>query len=277
MKRSFISLWLMLLFFASDAHPAFELSGAGSRIRAMGFAYAGLANTPDAVYLNSSGLAAIAVPVFSASYFSPFGIKELTHVSLAAVFPVAIGNLGVSISRFGNDLYSEQTALLSYSRKLSENFYFGTNIHYHKLQIKGYGSDFCVGIDAGILYKFSATVNWGFFTTNINRPKFGSADDYLPQFFISGVHLKPTENININIDLFKEIAFPVELRAGIEYILARKIAFRCGFATEPAQFCAGLGFIFQHVNCDYAMSTHLDLGLTHQFSISFRLTKNSTH
>ncbi|OQX95755.1 hypothetical protein B6I21_03760 [candidate division KSB1 bacterium 4572_119] len=233
----------------------------------MGYAYTGMANTPDAIYLNCAGLAQLNSTALSFNYVRPFGMKELAHFSFNTAIPTSWGHFAAGVSSFGNELYQEQTTVFGFSESISEKFFYGINFHYMKLQIKGYGSDYCYGIDVGFLVKLNPRLNWGFFTTNINRASIGKSDDLLPQSFSTGINIVPLERINLNVDLYKELPFPLELRAGIEYKLLDKIAVRGGFSTEPAQFCGGFGFFFRKIQCDYAVNTHMDLGLTHQFSI----------
>ena len=265
--KTIILLFLFLYLFPyKPGYSSFEITGYGARARGMGRAYVGLADTPDAIFLNCSGISQLKSPGFCFFYTRPFGMKELSYFSLAGVVPTSIGDFATGISSFGNEIYQEQTFLLTFSRSLKQTFFYGANLRYMKLQIQGYGSDFCYGLDLGFLVKISQNFNWGFFTTNINRSSLAESKDYLPQSFITGMSVTPLNNIILNIDLYKELPFPLEIRVGFEYLLLNKIALRAGFTSEPAQFCYGLGFVFKHFGCDYAVNTHTDLGLTHQFS-----------
>jgi len=239
----------------------------------MGLAYVGMSNTPDALCLNCSGTSQIHTPSFSFFITRPFGLKELTYFSFAAVLPTSIGSFATGISEFGNKIYQEQSIVFNYSRSLNKSISLGLNFHYMKLHIKGYGSDFSLGLDFGFLVKLNSKLNWGFFTTNINRAEIGKSNEKLPQTFVTGVSLNTLNNLTINFDLYEELPFPLELRGGIEYIVFDKLALRTGFITETAEFCFGLGFISNRFSCDYAVNTHPDLGLTHQFSLQIVLKR----
>lgn len=272
-KKFSVILFLIISFYFSKSFASFELKGYGARSRAMGQAYVGLANTPDALFLNCSGTSQIFSPSFSFFITRPFGLKELTYFSFAGVLPTSIGNLATAISEFGNEIYQEQSIVLNYSRLLNETISLGLNLHYMKLHIKGYGSDFSLGLDFGFLVKLNSKLNWGFFTTNINRAGLGQSNDKLPQTFVTGVSFIPLDNLTINFDLYEELSFPLELRGGVEYVIFDKLALRSGFITETGEFCFGLGFISNKFSCDYAVNTHPDLGLTHQFSLQIVLKK----
>jgi hypothetical protein len=258
--------------FASDLYASFELRGSSSRIHAMGQAYVGLANTPDAIFLNCSGLAQITRPSLSAFYSRPYGIKELNYGSLAIVTPTKIGAFATGMIFFGNEIYQEQSILFSYNRSIRQRFYYGFNLHYMKLQISGYGSDFSLGIDFGFLMNITPRLNWGFFTTNLNRASPGRSGENMPQTFQTGISFIPVDHFILNLDIYKDSLFPLDLRGGFEYTLLQRIAFRSGFSTEPAQFCAGIGFLFSRFIVDYAITTHQSLGLSHHLSLQLQLT-----
>lgn len=270
-KKIFLLLLNTLLLIQTRAYTSFELRGSGARIHAMGQAYVGLSNTPDAIFINCSGLAQIPYPSLSASYTRPFGLKELTIGSVTTVIPTALGNLAMGFTNFGSDIYREQSLTTSFNRSVKGKFYYGFNLHYMKLQISNYGSDFCFELDLGFLMKILPNLSWGFMATNLNRATLGQAGDNLPQTFNTGLSIYPINNLTLNLDMFKDSMFPLELRCGIEYLLFNRVAIRSGFSTEPSRFCAGFGFLFSHLEIDYAITTHKDLGLTHYFSLQLLL------
>ena len=267
-------LFLIVIFSHIPLRASFELKGNSARVQAMGQAYIGLANTPDAIFSNCGGLALIKHPSFSLYFTRPYGMKELLQGTLSATLPTPFGSFGTGVNHFGNELYQEQSLLLSYSHSIRQKFSWGINLHYMKLQIAKYGSDFSYGIDLGFLTKISQRVNWGFCATNINRATFKNGSEYLPQTFASGVSILPLHDFIINFDIFKDTDFPLELRMGIEYLLFQRIAFRAGFSDEPSQFCFGFGLLFSYFTLDYAVTSHIDLGLTHYFSMQFSFKSN---
>jgi hypothetical protein len=200
-------------------------------------------------------------------------LKELSHYSFAGILPTSLGNFAMGLSQFGNKSYQEQSIIFNYSRASTTKFFYGANLHYMKLQIEDYGSDFSFGIDLGLLIKINSKISWGFFATNINRASIGNSRELLPQTFVAGICVRPLDNLTINFDWYEELPFPLELRGGVEYIFLKKIAVRSGFISTTSEFCFGLGFIFSRFNCDYALNTHPDLGLTHQFSLQLGLNK----
>jgi len=270
-KKYCLVIFFLLLLLQIKVHAGFELQGSSARFQAMGQAGVGLANNPDAIFINCSGLAQLKGLALSAYYTRPFGMKELNFGSLAAIVPTSIGSFATGLASFGNEIYREQSVILSLSRSVKQNIYYGFNLHYMKLQISGYGSDFSFGLDIGFLVRIIPKMRWGFFATNLNRAAMGKTSDNLPQTFGTGIAIFPVEDLTLDLDIFKDSMFPLEFRCGIEYLLFHQIALRTGFSTEPAQFAAGLGFLFSHFELDYAVTTHPDLGLTHHLSFQLRL------
>ncbi|MCU0644551.1 MAG: hypothetical protein MUC94_09845 [bacterium] len=262
-------LFIIFVLLHSPLLASFELNGNSTRARAMGQAYIGLANTPDAIFINCAGLAQINHPSVSLYFTKPFGLKELLQGACSASFPTTLGNFSTGANYFGNEIYQEQSLLLSFSRSVRQRFSWGINLHYMKLQIAKYGSDFSLGIDIGFLTKITQKFQWGFFATNINRTTYKNCSEPLPQTFAAGISILPFEDLIINFDIFKDTAFPLELRMGLEYFLFQRIAFRAGFSDEPTEFCFGFGLPFSYFELDYAVTSHIDLGLTHYFSIQF--------
>ena len=275
-KKHLLVIFIISLFLLSKVYAGFELKGSSARIQAMGQAYVGLANTPDAIFLNCSGLAQLTGTSVSLFYTKPFGIKELNYGSLSTIVPTRMGNFAAGLISFGNEIYHEQSLIFSLSRSAKKNFFYGFNLHYMKLQIDGYGSDFSFGVDLGLLFKMTPQVNWGFFATNLNRATMGRADENLPQTFCTGVAIFPANDLILNLDIFKDAIFPLEFRGGIEYLLFQRIAIRSGFSTQPAQFCAGCGFLFSNFEVDYAITTHQSLGLTHHLSVQLQFKNKKT-
>jgi comEA protein len=273
--------FLLIMFFISllpqaKVYAGFELKGSSARIQAMGQAYVGLANTPDAIFINCGGLAQLTNTSFSIFYSRPFEMKELNYGSLAAIIPTRVGNFATGLISFGTEVYHEQSLIFSIDRSAKQNFFYGFNLHYMKLQIDGYGSDFSFGVDLGFLFKLTPQLNWGFFATNLNRATMGRTYNNLPQTFCTGITIFPVNDLILNLDIFKDTMFPLELRCGIEYLLFHRIAIRSGFSTQPAQFCVGFGFLFSNFELDYAITTHQSLGLTHHLSVQLQLRNKKT-
>jgi hypothetical protein len=235
----------------------------------MGGAFVAIADNAWAIIFNPAGLTQLRGDEIAAFYSpQPFGMTELSLASFALAHPTSYGQVGVSVNRFGFDLYREVSGILSYANSYRDVFSFGINLTYNSLAIKNYGSASAIGVDIGILATITRGLRWGFFAANVNAPSIGQAREKLPQVYASGLSLRPADGLLLGLDVIKDIRYPALLRGGLEYRLVDLVSLRVGVGNNPAKFSSGLGVHYSFVHFDYAMTTHPDLGLSHQFSVA---------
>jgi hypothetical protein len=70
--------------------------------------------------------------------------------------------------------------------------------------------------------------------------------------------------MQVNTSAEKINGYEYSLSLGLEYNLFRYVYIRSGFSTQPDRFSAGVGINYSYFQFDYAVFTHMDLGLTHQ-------------
>lgn len=266
------SLILALFFFPHAAFPAFERMNHGSRAAAMGNSLVALAANEWSAFVNPAGLQTIRERTISLFYVpQPFEIKELSHGAVSYVEPTSFGAFAVSGSTLGFELYRETRIGISYSDEFVKAVKAGVNLNYYSVSIQNYGSAGTIGIDVGLLVEISDEVRWGFAAFNLNAPKIGAAKEKLPQMFSTGVTFAPVSEAIIAASLVKDVRFPVELHMGVEYSLLEMIALRAGTTSDPNTLNAGIGIKYSFAQFDYAFSSHGELGMTHQFSLSLKL------
>ncbi len=240
----------------------------------MGGAFVGLADNAWAIVFNPAGLALLPAREISAFYSpQPFGLTELSLASFAFVHPTSVGSFGISANRFGFELYREVSGTLSYGNSYNDLFSFGINLTYNSLSIKNYGSASTMGIDVGFLASITTGLRWGFFAANINAPTIGEAKEKLPQVYATGLSYAPVEGLFVGIDVVKDVRHPVFVKGGIEYKVVDAVSLRAGAGSNPTKFSSGIGVHYSFVDFDYAMTTHQDLGLSHQFSVTVNFRK----
>jgi hypothetical protein len=265
-----MKLLLFLLFFAvTVAQGAFESLARGSASIAMGGIAVALADNPWAAFGNPGALGVQNTRSLSLFYSpQPFGLKELSHGSFSYIEPVSFGSFALSGSRFGFALYRELDFQLSFGSSLTDIVSIGGTVHYYSLTIERYGSASSLGADIGILTRLAEEIHWGFAATNINVPTLGSAREKLPQVFTTGVAYAPHPDVTLALDFVKDVRYPLELRAGAQYLLLNTLALRAGTTQEPSMLSGGIGLVLPFVTVDYAYTGHSELGSSHQFSLS---------
>jgi len=265
-----------LLITPQPLSAAFEDLLIGARPIGMASAFVALADNADAVFLNPAGLAQMDALEVSLFYARPFAMEELAYGTIAAALPTRWGHGGFALQTFGTEAYRETTYLLSYSRSFRQRFFYGGALRYMSLRIPGYGSDGTWGLDFGLLMRLTPAVRWAVFTRNVNRPQLGRSDETLPQSYSTGFSINALPGLLLSGEVYKDIRFPGELRWGFEFRVLEPLALRAGVATNPSRFTAGLSFGSKKLQLDYAFYTHNDLGLSQQFSVSFRFQRAKT-
>ncbi|MEO8168985.1 MAG: hypothetical protein ABI623_12105 [bacterium] len=266
------ALPVAICFLYQVAFPAFERMNLGSRSAAMGNSLVALPSNEWSAFVNPAGLGTIQERTVSLFYVpQPFEVKELSHGAATYVEPTSFGTFALSGSRLGFELYNETRVGLSYSNEFAAAVKGGLTVNYYSVSIQNYGSAGTFGIDAGLLIDISDQVRWGFAAFNLNAATIGVAKEKLPQVFSTGTTFAPVGEAVIAASIVKDVRFPLELHMGVEYSLLEMIALRAGTTSDPNTLNAGIGIKYSFAQFDYAFSSHNELGMTHQFSLSLRL------
>ena len=199
-------------------------------------------------------------------YYSPapFGIQELANGFIAYHEPFHFGSVGIGAMTYGFELYRESRLAFGFSYKYLNRFFGGIAADYHNVAIKGYGSAGTFYIDAGVLIYITDYIRWGFSIHNLNHASLGNYEDQIPVILNTGTSIDIPGNLTLDVALEKDIRYNASIMFGLDYQLIKYLSLRSGFSNEPSRFTAGVGIHYSLLNLDYAVFTHIDLGLTHQ-------------
>lgn len=251
---------------------AFDVLSTGGRSKAMGSAMVGAADGPGAIFINPAGLACQKKGLMLAFDFDhPFGLRDLRHGNAACAILTRYGGFGAGAQYLGNELYSESLVRLSWGWGISGQIYWGVNFNAAWLSIKQYGSVAKTYVDAGLQIPLSKRVTAGGFISNLNRARLHEDTDPLPQIIKTGFAYRPFPGMLFVMELEKDLRFPLILKGGAELILIPQISIRFGFTTNPSTVSCGLGLSSSGIHFDYAYSSHMILGDTHQMSAGLHL------
>jgi len=231
-----------------------------------------LSNDAFSLFTNPSGLTQINWVEGGVFYSpSPFGVKELSNAFIAASIPTDYGSFGFGVSTYGFELYEENKFVLAYANRYAKNFFYGASLSLNHLSIKNYGEDNAVTFLLGALYYVSPDFRFAFAADNLNKATWGKEKNQIPTIYRSGVSYDVLDNVNLNFALESEVGFTPSLQCGINYDLNEYFSLRTGFANEPTKYSTGFGIHYSQFEIDYAIFTHQELGLTHQFTVLFGL------
>lgn len=262
-----IIIFIFLLQYSVIA--GFEQTNIGSRANAIGGAFVGLSDDCWGIFYNPAGLSRL-IHNEAAVYYSPrpFGLSELSTTALAFNYYITYGTFAFAAKKYGFELYKEISGTLSFANSIL-GINIGTSFHVHTLTIKGYGNDYTIGIDLGIIFPLASNLLFGCSAKNINAPTIGQKKEKLPQLFSFGTSYSPVNNLLLLLDYEKEIMFDGSIKAGIEYRVFDFGALRFGVNEKPSSVSAGLGLKYSSLKIDYAFINHQELGLTHSITIGF--------
>jgi hypothetical protein len=181
------------------------------------------------------------------------------------------GALTAGASTFGFDDYRELHATLGYARGLalgtSRRFYVGGYARFYSTSIARYGNAQALTVALGGLVQVVSAVDLGFTATNIGGT--GLAEGVsLPRTLALGVSYRPLDAAQVLVDVFKDIDFPVSVRAGIEAYPVDALALRVGVASQPIRFAAGAGVRLGRLRADVAAERHQELGWSPTVALS---------
>lgn len=227
----------------------------------------------NALLNNQAGLANL--QAFSALIAGEqrFAVSELQSAAAGAALPTSGGTFGLSLHYFGFDLYNEQRIGLSYARLLLENLAIGAQFVVHNTRIEEYGSKWAPAVELGLLYQITDGFSVGAHVFNPARVEVVEGE-FLPTVLRLGFSYQSSNKTTFSAELNKDIDYPVQLRAGVEYQLVRVVFVRAGIQTAPEKWSFGVGYWLEKQNLAFDLSAahHQFLGFTPGVSLIFKPT-----
>ena len=251
-------------------------SAIGARALAMGNATVTLRDNWS-VGNNIAGIAGQKMHSAALSYHIPFGLTDFQTVGIVGNYVINNkSGLGLSITRFGSSVYSEQRFGLGYAHKLS-NVSIGGKINYVQVAINDgsvgltQGNRSAIVFEVGGIMDISEKLSFGLHAYNVSTTKLRSdnGEDRLPIILKAGASWKPIKKIFVNVEVEKDVDFKPNFKFGLDYEVAKTFWVRTGLNTLPQTNSFGIGFSPKNMKFDYALVLATKLGLTHQFSLVY--------
>jgi hypothetical protein len=207
------------------------------------------------------------------AYHYPYSLAPLSTASAYFVSPLRFGAIGVSVQKFGDNLFSEQKISLGYASKIS-NIDLGFRVNYHQLSADGAGSKGVPSFDFGVITQLTDEIYLGAKANNITQTKLlDFEDERLPSTISLGISYRPNNKLMVNIEANKDVEFDPAFLGGVEYRIVDKLLVRGGFSSEPNAVYFGVGFDLKKIDIDYSLNNHAVLGISQQLSIKVDLKK----
>lgn len=243
----------------------------GSRSHALGNASVAIDDI-WAYHHNPANLVSVKKLGFGLSYENRFLLKELQSQGFVVALPLKAGVISFGLQSFGFKNFRTNRLGLGYSMKLAEFLSCGIQLNYHQVRLTdAYGRKDALTAELGL--RANITDNWkvAFSVFNLTRTKISEfGEDRLSTLMRLGTQYTFSEKVMLVAELEKNIEFPVRFKTGIEYSPIRKLFLRGGFATQPIELSAGLGYRFkEQFQLDLGSAYHQILGWSPNFSFTY--------
>ena len=245
----------------------------GSRSHALGNASVAIDDI-WAYHHNPANLVSVKKLGFGLSYENRFLLKELQSQGFVVALPLKAGVISFGLQSFGFKNFRTNRLGVGYSMKLAEFLSCGVQLNYHQVRLTdAYGRKDALTAELGL--KANITDNWkvAFSVFNLTRTKISEfGEDRLTTLMRLGTQYTFSEKVMLVAELEKNIEFPVRFKTGIEYSPIRKLFLRGGFATQPIEISAGLGYRFkEQFQLDIGSAYHQILGWSPNFSFTYQM------
>ena len=242
--------------------------------RSAGMGQTSVANRDTWSLLNNpAGLSDLHSSTAVFTYQMRYALSGLNTLSAGYVKPFSFANLGISMYRFGDQIFSEQKLALSGASQVGF-VSLGTTINYLQFRFEGFGAKQLISLDFGGTVSLGDDIVFGAHVTNINQAKISQFENEdLPTIMRVGISYSLIEALIFNLELEKDLDFPEKFKAGIEYRFYKEFYARTGFHAPPFIPSFGLGFKSGRIDVDYAFSAESNLGDIHQASVSYQFAK----
>ncbi|MCS6821881.1 MAG: hypothetical protein NZ551_08420 [Microscillaceae bacterium] len=262
--------------------PILENQAMGGRAAAIGNASANLVDS-WAFFNNIAGIAKVENMSILGAFENRFGMSSFNTFSLAFVNPIFTGRntndgkhwgtIGLSISRFGDELFNVQRIGLGYAHEI-EQVSLGLKVNYTQVAFQDLGSkgtfQFEFGGRAALSSQFSFAAHIFNFNQSVLRSNF-APDERLPVIMKAGLAYTPIKPLLIAVESEKNLQFPATFKAGVEYQIVANFFLRTGINIRPYTNHFGLGYHTKKLHFDYALLTNNPLGLIHQLALQYKI------
>lgn len=228
-----------------------------------------------AIFNNPAGLSRIKWKEMGFYYSpEPYGLSEMANAFAAYNQPFAFGSIGIGAMTYGFEFYRENKFSLAYSYNFENKFQVGITLNWYSVIIKNYGHASTLFFDIGGIIYLTELLRMGFHFENLNRASLGEENNQIPVIYNSGFSFDATKDITLHLAMEKDLIHNASIKFGLDYNLIKYFSIRTGFANEPSKYSAGIGINYSGFRFNYAIYTHQELGITHQFDLIYCLDSN---
>ncbi|MBN2663908.1 MAG: hypothetical protein JXR68_09695 [Bacteroidales bacterium] len=208
-------------------------------------------------------------------YENRFMLPEYGLKSMAFAMNLKPGTIGLSVSSFGFNKFSDNKIGLAYGMKLSDFIAIGIQIDYFLIQQDAYyGNISTVSGEIGIYATPFEDFYIGAHVFNPWRSKIANyQDERLPTIFRLGIAYNFSEEVLFSLETEKDLDFPAVFKTGLEYEPIKNFILRTGVSFSNKDFfpAFGIGYNFKGIGIDLSFESHPILGTKTGVSLSYKI------
>ncbi len=260
--------FLIILYSLESFGQALDY-GMGGRAMSLGFAGAAISDEWSSFHNIGSLSGSDRQPSVAFSCRSLYAIEGLEKIAAVATWPFGKLCGTVNFFRFGDQSYNETRAGLGVSHRIGP-VSLGMQLNYHQLLIENFGSRGVIYIDAGGMAELFRGFRVGAYFQNITQAKSSRiTGEKFPILMGVGICYRPQEILMIAAEVVKNIPGAIEIRTGLEFSIRDLLFLRSGINIYPARNFFGIGIKLNRFKIDYALSTQVHLGMSHEVSVGY--------
>lgn len=241
----------------------------GAQSLGMGGSGVGLTGI-NALLHNQAGLTEVEDWSILLSSERRFNLEELTAVSIGISKNIkSLGSLGLLVSSFGFELFSERKIALAYARKLSRSISLGAQFDWFSTNIENYGARSLFTFEFGMMADVTEDITVSFHLFSPNKLELTPESD-IPSRLRIGLRYDVNDKVMVLAEADKQIDSPLSIHSGIQYQIMPALMLNAGFNTNPGIVSFGLAFSIQDkYSVQGAYSYHENLGYTPGVSLQY--------
>lgn len=264
LKHLIATILLLNVFHTSSA----QYTSLGAENYAMANSLVAFPNRTS-IYNNPAGMSFFKETSLGLSYFRVLPVEGFNTLGAWATTHKKGFSFGFSADSFGDQFYKESRAGLAISKKL-DKVSMGLKFSILNNKIEEVSSKQTFLGEFGIIVTPHRFFNLGLHVVNFTRASLYSSQD-LPTIVSTGAILNLSKSARFSIQLDYPLNRKPELRTGLQYTVRPNLKLMTGINPVQKTVHFGLGGVFDNKSFDYAVATMPSVGLSHQFSLHYKI------
>lgn len=230
-----------------------------------------LEHDPWSVYCNPAGLAYCGQSEIAISQLNRYSIPDWNDAALSVAYiPGKRTCIGAGIEKKGFPGFGSLRFPLAASIQVNSRCAVGVRGEVIN-QIREQEHSRHIAAAAGSIFDLSGAIRLGIWLENLEGLLLsGSTRTRPPAVFITGLSFQPHKQFKSTVEMETALT-GFGVRIGTEYLPAKNLACRLGFATAHRTVAVGVGYQIAKVSCVIALQQHPYLGLSGGVGLSRKL------